>query len=100
MEGNPRLAQAGFVIEAARGRAIQAGLYPNPTVSATFDELGDPQGRRGVNTVPLVSQEIVTGGKLGLSRAAAEREVDQSTLALATRRAELLASIRVDFSTL
>src|SRR5687768_12620924 len=37
LERHPRLAQAGFAVEAARGRAVQAGLYPNPTVSATFD---------------------------------------------------------------
>jgi cobalt-zinc-cadmium efflux system outer membrane protein len=97
LEQNPRLAQAVFTIDAARGRAIQAGLYPNPTVSATFDELGDRQGPAGINTVPLISQEIVTGGKLTLSRSAAEREVDQATLTLAARRAELLASVRAAY---
>ena len=71
LERNPRLAQAGFAVEVARGRAVQAGLYPNPTISAIFDELGDVQGRGGINTIPLISQEIVTGGKLDLSRAAA-----------------------------
>ena len=94
LDRNPRQAQVALAIDAARGRALQAGLYPNPTVSATFDELGDRQGRGGTNTVPLLSQEIVTGGKLTLSRAVAERDVDQATLSLAARRAELLASIR------
>lgn len=97
LERHPRLAQAGFAVEAARGRAVQAGLYPNPTISATFDELGDRQGRGGINTIPLVTQEIVTGGKLDLSRAAADREVDQATLALAARRAELVAGIRAAY---
>jgi cobalt-zinc-cadmium efflux system outer membrane protein len=97
LEHNPRLAQAAISVDAARGRALQAGLYPNPTVSAVFDELGDRQGRGGVNTIPLVSQEIVTGGKLTLSRAVAEREVDQATLALAARRAELLAAVRAAY---
>lgn len=94
LENNPRLAQAEFVIEAARGRALQAGLYPNPVVAVNLDELGDRTGPRGVNTIPLVTQEIVTGGKLSLSRAAAMKEVDQATFALATRRAELLAAVR------
>lgn len=94
LENNPRLAQAEFVIEAARGRALQAGLYPNPVISANFDELGDRTGPQGVNTIPLVTQEIVTGSKLSLSRAAAMKEVDQATFALATRRAELLAAVR------
>ncbi len=32
LEHNPTLAQAAAQVEAARGRAVQAGLYPNPTV--------------------------------------------------------------------
>jgi cobalt-zinc-cadmium efflux system outer membrane protein len=97
LENNPRLAQAAVAIDAARGRALQAGLYPNPTVSFVGDELGDRQGRAGILTVPQISQEIVTGGKLTLSRAAAEREVDQATLALAARRADLLAGVRTAY---
>ncbi|MBI2806349.1 MAG: TolC family protein [Planctomycetes bacterium] len=80
---NPALAQAGFDIQAAQGKARQAGLYPNPTLSFSADELGDRTGPGGILT-PAVSQEIVLGGKLKLSRAVAQREVDQATLALAT----------------
>jgi cobalt-zinc-cadmium efflux system outer membrane protein len=97
LEQHPRLAQAVLSVDAARGRALQAGLYPNPTVSVVGDELGDRQGSGGIVTVPQISQEIVTGGKLTLSRAAAEREVDQATLAVAARRAELLAAIRAAY---
>ncbi len=97
LDQNPRLAQAVFSIDAARGRALQAGLYPNPVVSVIGDELGDREARWGIITVPQISQEIVTGGKLTLSRAAAERGVDQATLALAARRAELLASVRAAY---
>lgn len=97
LEQHPRLAQAVLSVDAARGRALQAGLYPNPTVSVTGDELGDRQGRGGIVTAPQISQEIVTGGKLTLSRAAADREVDQATLAVAARRAELLAATRAAY---
>lgn len=97
LERNPRLAQVGFSIDSARGKALQAGLYPNPTVSATFDELGDRQGPRGINTIPLVSQEIVTAEKLKLSRGAANREVDQATLNLLSQRYMLLARIRQSY---
>jgi len=94
LERNPRLAQVGYSVDVARGRAVQAGLYPNPTVSATFDELGDVQGPGGINTVPLVSQEIVTAGKLKLNRGAASREVDQATLNLTAQRYLLFSGIR------
>lgn len=90
---NPRLSRSAFAIDTARGRALQAGLYPNPTVSATLDELGDRTGPGGVNTLPLVSQEIVTGGKLKLNRAAATKEVDQATLNLMAQRYGLMGNI-------
>lgn len=94
---NPRLSQSAFAIDSARGRAVQAGLYPNPTVSINLDELGDRTGPGGVNTIPLVSQEIVTGGKLKLSRAAATKEVDQATLNLMAQRYTLLGNIRQSY---
>ncbi|MBI3465718.1 MAG: TolC family protein [Planctomycetes bacterium] len=97
LERNPRLAQASFVIDRARGRAVQSGLYPNPNVSVTGDELGDRQGPGGIWTAPYVSQEIVTGGKLKLSKAAADRELDQATLALVSQRYALLTAIRQSY---
>jgi cobalt-zinc-cadmium efflux system outer membrane protein len=64
MDNHPRLAQAGFAIEAAKGRALQAGLYPNPKLELRADEVADRTGPEGIITAPDVSQEIVTGGKL------------------------------------
>ncbi|MBX9681446.1 MAG: TolC family protein [Gemmataceae bacterium] len=93
-ENHPALRQAQFDINAARGRAIQAGLYPNPTVSFIFDELGDRTGPQGVNTLPLITQEIVTARKLQLSRAATEREVDQAALALTRQRLIVFTAVR------
>lgn len=97
LERNPRLAQVGLSVDAARGRAVQAGLYPNPTVSVNLDELGDVTGPGGVNTLPLVSQEIVTAGKLKLARRAASREVDQTTLSLLSQRYTLFIGIRQNY---
>jgi cobalt-zinc-cadmium efflux system outer membrane protein len=94
LERNPRLAQVTWAVEAARGRAVQAGLYPNPTVSVTGDELGDRTGPAGIWTAPLVSQEIVTGNKLGLSQAAAFKEVDQATLDVVAERYRVLTDVR------
>lgn len=97
IQQNPRLARAGYVVDAARGRAEQAGLYPNPTIGVTFDELGDRTGRAGVNTLPLVSQEFVVGGKLRLSREAGLRQVDQETWRLLGQRYSLLSDVRTKF---
>jgi outer membrane protein, heavy metal efflux system len=97
VERHPRLAQVTWAVETARGRALQAGLYPNPTLSVTGDELGDRTGPGGIWTAPYFSQEIVTGNKLGLSRAAALKEVDQATLTLISERYRLLTDVRQSF---
>ncbi|HJZ92325.1 MAG TPA: TolC family protein [Gemmataceae bacterium] len=70
LRGNPTLAQAAANVEAARGRALQAGLYPNPTVGYIGDQIGlrgkaAPGELQGV----FVDQTIVTAGKLKLNRA-------------------------------
>lgn len=94
LEQNPNLRQAGFAVDAAQGQAVQAGLYPNPAVTTILDELDDRTGPGGVNTLPLVTQEIVTAGKLRLSRSVAQREVDQAVLALLNRRYSLFTTVR------
>jgi cobalt-zinc-cadmium efflux system outer membrane protein len=88
---NPTLRQGDFEIEAARGRAVQAGLYPNPTVGVVGDEIGR---EGGIHTLPQLSQEIVTGDKRGLSRSVAEREVDQAELGLLRQRYALFTAVR------
>ncbi len=97
VERNPRLARANLAIEAARGRHLQAGLYPNPDAAINWDEIGDRQDSRGILTVPRVTQTIVTGKKLTLAQAVAAREVDQATLELLTERFAVVASVRSAF---
>lgn len=93
---HPRLGLATFAVESARGRLTQAGLYPNPVFGFTADELGDRTGPMGI-LAPLVSQEVVLGGKLGLSQAVAAKEVDQATLGLLAERYALVGSVRATF---
>ncbi len=67
-EANPTLRQAEAGIRAAKARQLQAGLYPNPTVGYTSDEIRGGSvggGKQGF----FLQQNIVTGGKLGNSRA-------------------------------
>ena len=97
LERNPRLARASFSVEAAQGRRIQAGLYPNPVLTVTGDELGDKTGPGGIWTAPQLSQEIVTGRKLSLSQAVAAREVDQATLNVLNERYSIIGAVRTAF---
>lgn len=94
---NPRLVRATFAAEAARGRSVQAGLYPNPVLAVTGDELGDRQGPGGIWTGPQLTQEIVTGRKLTLSQAVAAKEADRATLSILTERYALVGAVRSQF---
>ncbi len=68
MANNPTLVQATAQIQAARGGAYQAGLYPNPVVGYTGEQIG-VSGTAGETQGGFIAQEFVTGGKLRLSRA-------------------------------
>src|SRR4051794_15160 len=62
-QNHPDVAAARARAEAARGRLIQAGLYPNPVVNVHDDEINNPGGPVGHIGVTF-SQQIVRGGKL------------------------------------
>lgn len=95
LEGNPTLRQAAATLEAARGRAVQAGLYPNPTVGYTGEEIGS-DGKAGEQGI-FVSQLIVTGGKLRLSRAAFQQEAVQGEWQALAQQYRVLNGVRIQF---
>src|SRR5688572_13948509 len=76
LESNPTLRAAQAQIDAARGRARQAGAWPNPIAGFTAEEikLGE-QDKRGEYGF-FVDQTIVLGGKLRLGRAVFERAAE------------------------
>jgi len=90
---HPQIASTGAQLTAAHGRAIQAGLYPNPVVG-----MGSPQAAGDESQYNgFVSQDIVTRGKLRLSRSAAYQEVIQSELAIVRARYDVLTGVRKHF---
>lgn len=93
LAANPKLAKANSLIEAARGRYVQAGLKPNPVFSFNADELGDRTGPMGLLS-PSLSQEFVLGGKLTLAQAVAAKEVDQATLDALAQRYAVVGQVR------
>lgn len=73
LQHNPTLAQAAAFIDAAKGKALQAGLPLNPTVGINGEQIGADR-RAGEWNWFYLQQEIVTGGKLRLSRLKYEQE--------------------------
>ena len=95
LQHNPTLVQARMAVEAAQGRLVQAGLYPNPTAGYAADDLGDlgTAGKQG----GFVLQEIVIGKKLRLSRAVAGHEVEEAESACRAQQWRVLNDVRAGF---
>jgi cobalt-zinc-cadmium efflux system outer membrane protein len=89
---NPALAQARDVVDAALGRLVQAGLYPNPTLGYVASEVGN-DGRAGQHGF-VIAQEFVRGGKLVLSQAVAGYARDQAEAQLAIQVWRLRNAVR------
>ncbi|RUL87029.1 TolC family protein [Tautonia sociabilis] len=108
LERNPTLRQAFAQLDAARSRSFQAGLYPNPVIGYTAEQIGVPsevaaEGTFGRNRTPgelqggFVQQEIVTGGKLRLSRAKFAEEANTARWQAEAQRFRVLNGVRVAY---
>lgn len=98
LKNNPTLAQADLEVEAARGRAVQAGLYPNPTVGYNAEQIG-LRGRQfpGEQQGIFVDQLIVTAGKLHLNRAKYDQEAAQMQWQALAQKYRVVNGVRLRF---
>lgn len=95
LANNPTLQQAEAAVQAALGRKVQAGLYPNPVLGYSAEELvfralGDTNEH-----FLFLEQTIVTAGKLRKSRNIFAREQDQAEVEAETQRLRVLNSVRL-----
>lgn len=96
LQRNPTLAQAAAIIEAAQGKALQAGLCPNPTVGYQGEQIGIA-GTAGELQGAFIQQEIVTAGKLRLSRAKYQQETVMAEIQALAQQYRVLNGVRVRF---
>jgi cobalt-zinc-cadmium efflux system outer membrane protein len=95
-EANPTLRQAEAEIRAAKARRQQSGLYPNPTVAYTGDEIRGGSvggGKQGF----FVQQTVVTGGKLGLSREIFGKEVKLAEIEAEEQKIRVESAVKMAF---
>src|SRR6266849_6138281 len=93
---NPTLRQAEAEIRAAKARQQQAGLYPNPIVGYTGDEIRGGSvggGKQGF----FVQQTIVTGGKLGLSRNVYAQDAKLAEIETQEQRTRVDSAVKMAF---
>ncbi len=95
LAGNPTIAQAASLVQAARGNWIQVGLRPNPNVGYEGQQIGSRglAEQQGI----FVGQEIVRGNKLGLNREIAAQEIFRAEHQLAAQQQRVLTDVRVTY---
>ncbi len=95
---HPRMLAARAAVEAARGKAVQARLYPNPQVFGGSPQ-ATPAGVVGSSTQYFTGgqQEVVTGGKLRLQQQAALRDVQRAEYELIRARFDVLRGVRQSY---
>jgi outer membrane protein, heavy metal efflux system len=111
MERNPTLRQAAAQYEAALSRSFQAGLYPNPVIGYVQDQIGSFSESRpsssgftvkgkpspGDNVGAFVQQQIITGGKLRLSRAKFAEEANAARWQALAQELRVINSVRMRY---
>lgn len=97
LSNNPTLVQAMAQVKAARAAAYQAGLSLNPVVGYE-GQIDSPDGGSDENwNGGFVSQEIVTGGKLRLSRTKWCERVGIAETNLQAQQQRVLNDVRIQF---
>jgi cobalt-zinc-cadmium efflux system outer membrane protein len=92
---NPAVGRAVAQVRAFRGDYVQAGLYPNPTVAYSGEEMGDggTAGKQG----GFIGQEFVTAGKRRFDCAVANSAVTRAQEELNAARLRVLTDVRTAF---
>jgi cobalt-zinc-cadmium efflux system outer membrane protein len=93
---NPTLAQAKAGMRAAAGRSRQAGMWPNPTIGYSGEEIrGGSFG--GGEQGAFVQQNVILGGKLGLDRKIFAAEGQQAAAEADEQRLRVENGVRIAF---
>jgi outer membrane protein, heavy metal efflux system len=95
LANNPTLRQAAAAVAEARGRWVQAGLYPNPQIGYAGNEI-NAEGEAGQQG-GFVSQTVVRGGKLMWRRAVAAGDVEQAGWRMEAQQLRVLTDVRIRF---
>jgi len=95
LAANPMIGQAQTAVDAAAGRAQQAGLWPNPTFGANGEHVSRVTGGGAVGG--FVEQRFITGGKLSLDRKVARQQQAISAEYQKAQTQRLLNTVRTLF---
>ncbi len=100
LERNPIIAGAQGVIAQNEGRQIEAGAYPNPTITVQTSDaaLRDPSiGRRMAERTMSLSQPLEWPGKRAARQDAADAGLAGATVGLEESKLNLIAEVKTAF---
>jgi cobalt-zinc-cadmium efflux system outer membrane protein len=97
LTNSPLVARAEAAVAAARGRARQAGLWPNPVAGYDGEEMRTGEPLRGGQHGFFVEQTIPLGGKLGKRRDVYLQEVRQAEAALEATNVMVRNQVRMAY---
>lgn len=96
LANNPTLVQANAQFQGEQGAAYQAGLPFNPVIGYTSEQIG-VNGTAGELQGGYIEQEIVTGGKLRLSRAKYAQRAQIAATNAQAQQQRVLNDVRAQF---
>jgi cobalt-zinc-cadmium efflux system outer membrane protein len=94
LANNAAYQQAEIQVRIAEGQRKQAGLYPNPSIGFNSEHNSPNPAVRWGSNGGVIGQRIVTGGKLGVEKALADREIDEARARRDLARLELSGHVR------
>ena len=99
LAGNLDLRAAKYEVEKARGRLIQAGLWPNPSAEFGFrsDLLGNNEGERTVSAGFVQAFPIT--GRLKFAKQVSRVDVAQAMVEIRNRERLLIGEVQRDYLT-
>ncbi len=92
---NPSLVEARAIVNAAQGKWIQVGLYPNTHMGYSGQQLSSHGQAEQVGV--YLSQEFVRGHKLRLNRAVVDQEVLKAEQLAFAQEQRVLTDVRLGF---
>jgi cobalt-zinc-cadmium efflux system outer membrane protein len=95
---NPTLAQAEAAVRAAEGRGRQAGMFPNPVVGYSAENVSTRRPSETAEHLFFVEQTFPLGGKLSKARRVFASERDAAEASAAAQRQRVLNEVRALYS--
>lgn len=95
LNSNPSIAQQQAIVESLRGRWVQAGLRPNPSLGFSGQQLFSNGQAEQIGL--YAGQRIIRTEKLTASQIVVCREMDIATQQLAAQQQRVLTDVRLRF---